>query len=107
MRNDRLDELQARIKIGGRNINNLRYTDDTTLTAESKEEIKSLLMSLKEESEKNGIKLNKTKQKPKIMAPGPITSQLIEGENVEIVTYSTCSSCFNNFQMLKLIFKKA
>ena len=106
MQNSGLDEAQARLKISGRNINNFRYADDT-LMAESKEEIKSLLMSLKEESEKNGIKLNKTKQKPKIMAPGPITSQLIEGENVEIVTYSTCSSCFNNFQMLKLIFKKA
>ena len=70
MQNARLDEAQAGIKIAGRNINNLRYTDDTTLTAESKEELKSLLM--KEESEKGGLKLNI--QKTKIMASGPITS---------------------------------
>ena len=69
MRNARLDEAQARIKIAGRNINNLRYSDDTTLTAESKEELKSLLMKVKEESEKAGLKFNI--QKTKIMASGP------------------------------------
>ena len=72
MRNARVDEPQARIKIAGRNTNNLRYADDTTLMAESKEEIKSLLMKVKEESEKVGLKLNS--QKNKIMASGPITS---------------------------------
>ena len=81
MRNARLDEAQVGIKIAGENINNLRYADDTTLLAESKEEIKSLLMSVKEESEKAGLKLNI--QKMKIMASGPITSWQIEGENVE------------------------
>ena len=73
MRNARLDELQTGIKIGGRNINNFRYADDTTLMAESKEELKSLLMRVKEESEKAGLKL-KNKNKTKIMASGPITS---------------------------------
>ena len=73
-----LDEAQAGIKIAGRNINNLRYADDTTLTAESEEEIKSLLMKVKEESEKVGLKLNV--QKNKIMAPGPITSWEIDEE---------------------------
>ena len=72
MRNSRLDEAQARIKIVGRYINNLRYTDDTTLMAESEEELKSLLMKVKEESEEVGLKLNI--QKTKIMASGPITS---------------------------------
>ena len=72
MRNARLNELQAGIKIGGRNINNLRYADDTTLMAESKEELKNLLMRLKKESEKAGLKLNI--KKTKIMASGPITS---------------------------------
>ena len=72
MRNARLDEAQAGIKIAGKNINNLRYADDTTIMAESKEELKSLLMKVKEESEKSGLKLNI--QKTKIMAPGPITS---------------------------------
>ena len=72
MRNAGLDEAQAGIKIAGRNINNLRYTDDTMLMTESKEELKSLLMKVKEESEKAGVKLNI--QKAKIMAPGPITS---------------------------------
>ena len=72
MRNTRLDEAQARIKLAGRNINNLRYTDDTTLMAESEEELKSLLMKVKEESEKVGLKLNI--QKMKIMAFSPITS---------------------------------
>ena len=83
MRNARLDEAQAGIKIAGRNINNLRYTDDTTLMAESKEELKSLLMKVKEESEKVGLKLNI--QKMKIMASGPITSWQIDGETMETV----------------------
>ena len=82
MRNAELDEAQAGIKIVGRNINNLRYADDTTLMAES-EELKSLLMKVKEESKKVGLKLNI--QKTKIMAPGPITSQQIDGETVETV----------------------
>ena len=81
MRNARLDEAQARIKIAGRNINNLRYADDTTLTAESEEELKSLLMKVKEESEKVGLKPNI--QKTKIMASGPITSWQIDGETVK------------------------
>ena len=82
MRNARLDEAQAEIKIAGRNINNLRYADDTTLMAES-EELKSLLMKVKEESEKVGLKLNI--QKTKIMASGPITLWQIDGETVETV----------------------
>ena len=76
-----LDEAQAGIKIAGRNINNFRYADDTTLMAESKEELKSLLMKVKEESEKIGLKLNT--QKTKIMASGPISSWQIDGEAVE------------------------
>ena len=84
MRNARLDEAQVGIKIARRNINNLRYAGDTTLMAESKEELKSLLMKVKEESEKAGLKLNI--QKTKIMASGPITSWQIDGETVEIVT---------------------
>ena len=80
MRNAGLDEAQAGIKISGRSINNLRYADDTTLMAESKEELKSLLMKVKEESEKVGLKLNI--QKTKIMASGPITSWEIDGETV-------------------------
>ena len=83
MRNAGLDEAQARIKIAGRNINSLRYANDTTLMAESEEELKSLLMRLKEESEKAGLKLNI--QKMKIMASGPITSWEIDGEIVETV----------------------
>ena len=79
MQNVGLDEAQAGIKIPGRNINNLRYADDTTLMAESEEELKSLLMKVKEESEKVGLKLNI--QKPKIMASSPITSWEIDGEN--------------------------
>ena len=79
MQNARLDEAQAGIKIAGRNINNLRYADDTTLIAESKEELKSLLMKMKQESEKVGLKLNI--QKMKIMASGPIISWQIDGEN--------------------------
>ena len=84
MRNTGLDEAQTRIKIAGRNINNLRYADDTTLMAESEEELKSLLMKVKEESEKVGLKLNI--QKTKIMAPGPITSWEIDRETVETVS---------------------
>ena len=83
MRNARLDEAQAVIKISERNINNLRYADDTTLMAESKEELKSLLMKVKEESEKVGLKLNI--QKTKIMASGSITSWRIDGETMETV----------------------
>ena len=81
MQNDRLDEAQAGIKIARRNINNLRYADDTTLMAESKEELKSLLMKVKEESKKLGLKLNI--QKTKIMACGPITSWQIDGETMK------------------------
>ena len=84
MRNVGLDELQARIKIGGRNSNNLRYADDITLMSESKEELKSLLMTVREESERAGFRLNvKT---TKIMISSPITAWQIEGENVEVVT---------------------
>ena len=83
MRNSGLEEAQAGIKISGRNISNLRYADDTTLMAESEEELKSLLMKEKEESEKVGLKLNI--QKTKIMASGPISSQQIGGETVETV----------------------
>ena len=84
MRNAGLKETQAGIKIAGRNINNLRYADDTTLMAESEEELQSLLMKVKEESENVGLKLNI--QKMKIMASGPITSWEIDGETVETVT---------------------
>ena len=84
MRNRGLEEAQAGIKIAGRNPNNLRYADDTTLLAESEEELKSLLMKVKEESEKVGLKLNI--QKTKIMASGPITSWQIEGEAMETVS---------------------
>ena len=84
MRNTGLEEVQAGIKIAGRNINNLRYADDTTLMAESEEELKSLLMKVKEECEKVGLKLNI--QKTKIMVSGPITSWEIDGETVETVS---------------------
>ena len=84
MRNAGLEETQTGIKIAGRNINNLRYADDTTLMAESEEELKCLLRKVKEESEKVGLKLNI--QKTKIMAPGPITSWEIDGETVETVS---------------------
>ena len=83
MRNAGLEETQAGIKIAGRNINNLRYADNTTLMAESEEELKSLLMQVKEESERAGLKLNI--QRTKIMASGPITSWQIDGETMEIV----------------------
>ena len=84
MWNAGLDEAQAGIKIAEKNINNLRYADDTTLMAESEKELKSLLMKVKEESEKVGLKLNI--QKTKIMASGPITSWQVDGETMEIVT---------------------
>ena len=84
VRNTGLDETQAGINIAGRNINNLRYVDDTTLMAESEEQLKSLLMKMKEESEKVG--LNRNIQKTKIMASGPITSWQIDGETVETVS---------------------
>ena len=83
MRNSGLEEAQAGIKIAGRNINNLRYADDTTLTAESEEELKNLLVKVKEESEKVGLKLNI--QKTKTMASDPITTWQIDGETVETV----------------------
>ena len=85
MCNARLDEAQAGIKIAGRNINNLRYADDTTLMVESEEEVKSFLMKVKEESEKAGLKFNI--QKAKTMASGPITSWQINGETMETVTH--------------------
>ena len=84
MRNAGLEEAQAGIKIAGRNINNLRYADDTTLMAESKDELKNLLMKVKEESEKIGLKFNI--QNTKIMASGPITSWEIDGETVETMS---------------------
>ena len=84
MRNAGLDEAQVRIKIAGRNINNLRHADDTTFMAESEEELKSILMKVKEESEKVGLKLNI--QKTKTMASGPIPSWQIDGETMETVT---------------------
>ena len=85
MRNAGLDEAQAGIKIAGRFINNLRYADDPTLMAENEEELKNLLMKVKEESEKDGLKLNV--QKTKIMVSGPITSWQIDGERMETVRY--------------------
>ena len=88
MRNAALEQTQAGIKIAGRNINNLRYADDTTFMAESKEELKSLLMKVKEESEKVGLKLNI--QKTKIISSGPITSWQIDGETVETVADVIC-----------------
>ena len=88
MRNAVLDEAQAGIKIAGRNINNLRYAGDTTLMAESKEELKSILMKVKEESEKAGLILNI--QKAKIMVSSPITSWQIDGERMETVTDIIC-----------------
>ena len=87
MRNVGLDEVQAGIKIAGRNINNFKYADDTTLTSESKEELKSLLMKVKEQSDKVGLKLNI--QKTKMMASGPISSWQTEGETVDTVAHFT------------------
>ena len=94
MRNAGLEEAQAGIKIAGRNINNLRYADDTTLMAESEKKLKSLLMKLKEESEKVGFKLNI--QKMKIMASGPITSQEIDRETVETMSDFICLGLQNH-----------
>ena len=91
MQNGRLEEAQAGTKIDGRNINNLRYADDTTLMEESEEELKSLLMKVKEESEKADLKLNI--QKTKIMASGPITSWQIHGKTME-----TATDCFSGLQ---------
>ena len=91
MRNAGLDEVQAAIKIAGRNSNNLRYADDTTLMAESEEELRSLLMKVKEKSEKAGFKLNI--QKTKIMASGPITSWQIDGETVADFYFSGLQDC--------------
>ena len=102
MRNAGLEEAQAGIKIAGRNINNLRYADGTTLMAESEEELKSLLMKVKEESEKIGLKLNI--QKTKIIASGPITSWEIDGQTVETVSDFILGG-LQNHCILKCIFK--
>ena len=98
MRNAGLEEAQAGIKIAGRNINNLRYADDTTLMAESEEKLKSLLMKVKVESEKVGLKLNT--QKTKIMASGPITSWEIDGETVETVSDFILGGAPKSLQMV-------
>ena len=103
MRNAGLEERQAGIKIAGRNINNLRYADDTTLMAESEEELKSLLMKVKEESEKVGLKLNI--QKTKIMASGPITSWQIDGETMETVTDLILGGAPKSLQMVTTAMK--
>ena len=113
MRNAGLEEAQAGIKIAGRNINNLRYAGDTTLMAESEEELKSLLMKVKEESEKVGLKLNI--QKMKIMASGPITSWPIDGERMETVTdfiflgskITADGDCSHEIKRLLLLGRKA
>ena len=113
MRNAGLDEAPAAIQIAGRNINNLRYSDDTTLIAESEEELKSLLMKVKEETEKTGLKLNI--QKTKIMVSGPITSQQIDGETMETVTdfilggskITVDSDCSHEIKRLLLLRSKA
>ena len=102
MQNARLDEAQAGIKIARRNINNLRYTDDNTLMAESEEELKSLLMKVKEESEKAGLKLNI--QNTKTMASSPITSWQIDGETVETVT-DFIFLCSKSLQMVTAVLK--
>ena len=112
MRNSGLEEAQAGIKIAGRNINNLRYTDDTTLMAESEEQLKSLLMKVKEESEKVGLKLNF--QTTKIMASGPITSWQIDGETVEMVAdfiflgskITADGNCSHEIKRLLLLIRK-
>ena len=103
MRNAGLDESQAGIKIAGRNLNNLRYADDTTLMAESKEELKSLLMKLKERDEKVGLRLNI--QKTKIMASGPITSWQIDREIVEIVAVFILGGAPKSLQMVTIAMK--
>ena len=100
MRNAGLEEAQAGIKIAGRNINHLRYADDTTLMAESEEELKSLLLKVKEESEKVGLKLNI--QKTKIMASGPITSWQIDGETVENLFWGAPKSLQMVIAVMKL-----
>ena len=113
MVNYKLDELQAGIKIAGRNINNLRYADDTTLVGESEKELKSHLMKVKEDSEKAGLKLNI--QKVKIMASGPITSWQIDGETMETVTdfilggskISVDSNCSHEIKRYLLLGRKA
>ena len=113
MRNAGLDEAQAGFRIARRNINNLRYADDTTLMAESEEELKSLLMEVKEESEKAGLKLNI--QKTKIIASGPITSWQIDGETVETVTdfiflgskISAVGDCSHEIKRCLLLGRKA
>ena len=113
MRNAGLEEAQAGIKIAGRNINNLRYADDTTLMAESKEELKRLLMKVKEESEEVGLKLNI--QKAKIMASGPITSWEIDGETMETVIdsiflgskISADADCSHEIKRCLLLWRKA
>ena len=113
MRNSRLDEAQAGIKITGRNINNLRYADDTTLMTESEEEVKSLLMKVKVESEKVGLKLNI--QKTKIMTSGPIISWDIDGETAETVSdfilggskITVDSDCSHEIKCLLLLGRKA
>ena len=103
MRNTGLEEAQAGIKIAERNINNLRYADDTTLMAESEEELKSLLMKVKEESEKVGLKLNI--QRTKIMAPGPIISWEIDGETVETVSDFIFGGAPKSLQMVTAAMK--
>ena len=103
MRNAGLEEAQAGIKIAGTNINNLRYADDTTLMAESEEELKSPLMKVKEESEKVGLKLNI--QKTKIMASGPITSWEIDGETVETVSDFIFGGALKSLQMMTAAMK--
>ena len=103
MRNNGLDEAQAGIKIAGRNINNLRYADDTTLVAESEEELKSLLMKVKEENENVGLKFNI--QKTKIMASGPMTSWQIDGETMETVTDFIFGGAPKSLQMLTAAMK--
>ena len=113
MQNPRLDEAQAGIKIARRNINNLRYVDNTTLMAETEEELKSLLMKVKEESEKVGLKVNI--QKTKIMASGPITSWQIDGETVQTVTafiflgskITTDGDCSHEIKRHLLLLRKA
>ena len=110
MQNAGLDELQARIKIAGKNINNLRYADDTILMAESEEELKSPLMKVKEESEKGGLKLNI--QKTKIMASGPITSWKIDGETVRDFIFlgskiTADGNCSHEITRLLLLGRKA
>ena len=103
MRKAGLEEAQAGIKIAGRNINNLRYADDTTLMAESKEELKGLLMKMKEKNEKVGLMLNI--QKTKIMASGPITSWEIDGETVETVSDFIFGGAPKSLQMVTAVMK--